>query len=123
MAEFAINGARQESTGFSPFYLTYGEEPITPIDRLNPQVGRDVPGVEKIVEAITEALRQAKENILKAQATQKKQVDKHKRNHGIGPGDLVLLDNRNLRLKGGKKLQARYIGPFRVIDKIGNDNF
>ena len=27
MAEFAINGARQESTGFSPFYLTYGEEP------------------------------------------------------------------------------------------------
>ena len=35
-------------------------------------------------------------------------------------GDRVLLSTRNLRLQGRKKFRARYAGPFRVIDRIGN---
>ena len=34
--------------------------------------------------------------------------------------DRVLLSTRNLRLQGPRKFRDRYVGPFRVIDRIGN---
>ena len=34
-------------------------------------------------------------------------------------GDQVLLDTRNLNLKGNKKLKARYVGPFVVTKLVG----
>ena len=33
LVEFAINSAKQESTGFSPFQLNYGRNPSSPLDR------------------------------------------------------------------------------------------
>ena len=33
--EMVINSLPNQSTGFSPFYLNYGHEPVTPIALLN----------------------------------------------------------------------------------------
>ena len=36
-------------------------------------------------------------------------------------GDRVLrVSTHNLRLQGPRKFRDRYVGPFRVIDRIGN---
>ena len=32
MVEFVINSSPSQSTGYTPFYLTYGYEPVTPLD-------------------------------------------------------------------------------------------
>ena len=36
MVEFAINSSPNRSTGFTPFYLNYGREPMVPADLLSP---------------------------------------------------------------------------------------
>lgn len=38
-------------------------------------------------------------------------------------GDLVGLSTKNLRLKGSRKLAPRFIGPFRVLQTIGNQAY
>ena len=35
-------------------------------------------------------------------------------------GDRVLLSTHNLRLQGPKIVRDRFVGPFRVIEHIGN---
>ena len=43
---------------------------------------------------------------------------------GYKVGDLVLLSTRNLKLKGTPgKLQKRFVGPFRVIETIGEQAY
>ena len=39
-------------------------------------------------------------------------------------GDLALLSTRNLRMKGGPaKLQCRFVGPFKIIEVIGQQAY
>ena len=58
--------------------------------------------------------------MLKAQATQKKYADAHRGDVQYQEGQQVLLNTRNLRLKGPRKLQDRFVGPFSVKRRVGN---
>ena len=50
--------------------------------------------------------------------------DKHRVDHSFQVGDKVWLYISKERLKGeGKKLKAIQYGPFKIIDKIGNNAF
>ena len=57
--------------------------------------------------------------LLRAQALQKRYADARRRDVNYNVGDLVLLATKNLRLQGPRKLQDRFVGPFRVLQKIG----
>ena len=57
--------------------------------------------------------------LLRAQASQKCYADARRRDINYNVGDLVLLATKNLRLQGPRKLQDRFVGPFRVLQKIG----
>ena len=62
----------------------------------------------------------ARENLDRSVRLQAKYYDKKHRDVGYKVGDLVLLSTRNLKLKGTpRKLQKRFVGPFRVIEAIG----
>ena len=65
---------------------------------------------------IREKVHQA---LLKAQATQKKYADRRRRPLAFETGAQVLLSTKNLRLKGPRKLQDRFVGPFTVMESIG----
>ena len=118
-AEFAINDSVNASTGFTPFFLNYGEHPK------NPLLGSPHTGPVKsldskaFTEAIADAVRSAKEHLRAAQDRQKATADKHRRDVTYAVGDKVLLSTKNLRLSGARKLMPRYVGPFSVTALIG----
>src|SRR4051812_38867894 len=96
VVEFAINNTYQESTKTTPYMLMYGVKPKMPIDQ-KITVKMDAPSAKKFITEMQEALHRARENILKAQEAQKRQSDKHRQSHKFKEGDLVLLNNKNLR--------------------------
>ena len=66
------------------------------------------------------ALRnQVHHSLLRAQASQKLYADARRRDVKYNVGDLVLLATKNLCLQGPRKLQDCFVGPFRVLQKIG----
>ena len=122
MAEFAINSTPNESTKFSPFQLMYGKIPQMPVDL----VDRDsvTPAAEEFISAMAGAVKEARENILKAQQGQKTQADKHRRDHQFKIGDRVRLSSKNLSLATGtRKLSPRWVGPYEILEKFGDNTF
>jgi hypothetical protein len=112
--EHSLNQAPNASTGFSPFYLMYGYDPVTP-----PVLGKrdcsKVQSVEDMVTSMSADLQSARQHLLKAQQQQKQQADKHRRQVRFAVGDAVLLSTENVVIKGAaKKFKPRWCGPFTV---------
>ena len=122
--EFAINSAVQSSTGFSPFYLNYGEDPMTPV-RLLAARGDNVPAVSEFLTRLDAALGQARQNISKAQQQQAAQANRHRRSQRFEIGDSVLLGTEHLRRHeaAGYKLRGRFAGPFSISKVIGDNAY
>ena len=57
--------------------------------------------------------------LLRAQASQKRYADARRHDVNFNVVDLVLLATKNLRLQGPRKLQDRFVGPFKVLQRIG----
>ena len=66
-------------------------------------------------------MRNAKACLRAAQQRQKSYADSRRREDSFAVGASVLLSTKNLRLKapGVRKLLPRFIGPFRVLRRIG----
>lgn len=118
LAEFAINDSVSPSTGYSPFYLAYGEHPLSPIDVAAEVV---VPAAQSFTQHMAEAIQHAKSKLQEAQLRQAQQVNKHRRDVQLKPGDKVRLSTSNLHLPSSmsKKLTAKYLGPFTVEKPVG----
>ena len=115
--ELAINSTINDSMGYSPFYVASGQEATKPADLLeglspNPAAGNFANRIATIYHVVRTRLE-------KAQASQKYQVDKRRRDASFQVGDHVLLDTRNLALPETRKLADRYVGPFRITAKVG----
>ena len=63
-----------------------------------------------------------KEELLKSQERQAKYYNQRHQLKLFKQGNLVKLSTRNLRLKD-RKLQPRWIGPFRVLQQIGSQAY
>jgi hypothetical protein len=115
--EHSLNQAVNASTGFSPFYLMYGYDPVTP-----PILGKrecsKVQSVDEMVHNMSADLQSAREHLLKAQQQQKKYADKHRRHVQFSVGDEVLLSTENVVIKdANKKFKPRWCGPF-VVEAV-----
>lgn len=126
-AELAINNARNETTGLSPFYMFYGRESRLPLDlALAPLTkARANPSAADALARWRAALVRAQETTKSMQARQKKYADARRRPLTFAVGDRVLLATANLKLVGemkrARKFTERYVGPYRV-KKVINDN-
>ena len=114
--EFAINNVRNDSTGQSPFYLTYGYHPLTPATM---NYDTTVPAAEELHKQLTRELERATALLKSAQQRQKYYYDRSRRVHLFTEGDMVLLSTKNIGLPGTNKLLPKYIGPFKVLQRIG----
>ncbi|MGQ3285828.1 RNase H-like domain-containing protein [Bosea sp. (in: a-proteobacteria)] len=120
LAEFAVNNAKQASTGHSPFYLNYGRHPATPFYR-DLKLTTDIPVATERAEVIRTALKHAQVAIEAAQQRQAATYDVGKVDQNFNPGQQVLLNTKNLRSGPHQKLLPRWLGPFTVIEHVGRN--
>ena len=120
---FAINNAKQTSTGFSPFYLNYGRHPHTPFSREVAEYYKlsdiVVPAATTQADKIRTAISLAKISIATAQNRQKQYYDKNKAPTTFKQGDYVYLNATNLRRGAGKKLLPKHLGPYPITRMVG----
>jgi hypothetical protein len=118
VCEFAINRAHQESIGTSPFYLTYGCTPQTP---LSVQLEAASPIASDWVQTVHQTLGLARQALAGAQQRQKDYANLSRRDVEHSIGDKVMLKTKNLTLKpaGSRKLWPRFVGPFAITARIG----
>ena len=124
--ELAVNNAKQASTGFSPFYLNYGQEVVLPLDRaVAGLLPPNNPTAIDRIQQLKSALSEAQANIEKAQKRQSKYANQHRRDVQFKVGDQVLLSTKHLKLVGAdkqtSKFACQYLGPFR-IKRVVNPN-
>ena len=125
-AELAVNNSVQASTGFSAFYLNYGQEVLLPLDQaianLRPSSN---PEAMSRIRRLKSDLDRAREHIERAQKRQVKYADQHRRDITFVVGDKVLLSTDHLKMVGSDtrtpKFASKYIGPF-VIKRVVNAN-
>ena len=121
LAEFSYNNSHHSSIGMPPFELLYGRRCRTPI--CWGEVGQQVMGSTEIVLQTTEQIQQVRQRLLTTQSRQKSYADRRRSELEFQVGDLVLLKvspwKGVIRFRKRGKLGPRYIGPFRVIARVG----
>ena len=115
--QFAINNSWHESVQNTPFFLNYGQHPLTPATVGLPA---KAPEAHQFVKGIERAMQSARENMARAQERAARNADRSRAEVTIKPGDQVLLDMRTVvkRLVGVRKLSERWAGPFKVLDLV-----
>ncbi|GJP49384.1 hypothetical protein CLOM_g8601 [Closterium sp. NIES-68] len=112
LIESAYNNAPSATTTQSPFFLNYVIDPTTP---LSPTIENPAPRSHQFVENLRQSQQKAAVAILKANQRAKQQADRRRRDLTLVPGQLVLLDTRNLGIPLPNKLRPRFCGPFRIL--------
>jgi hypothetical protein len=126
--EMAYNNSKQESTGFTPHYLNFGQEMRLPLDGAIPpsSIDNTNPEASQRIERLKQDIASAKKNILVAQDRQSKYADQHRRDVAFRVGDRVLLSVEHLQVVGdgrSPKLQSKYIGPFAITRVVGSNAY
>ncbi|GKV24657.1 hypothetical protein SLEP1_g34241 [Rubroshorea leprosula] len=121
MAEFAYNNSYQSSIRMAPFEALYGRRCRSPVCWT--EVGeRSILGLE-LVQQSSEIVQLIKERLPAAQSRQKSYADKRRRDLEFEVGDHVFLKVSPTRgvLRFGiqGKLSPRYIGPYPILERIG----
>jgi hypothetical protein len=127
--QHAYNWAKHSSTQTSPFEAYFGYFPKSPLDLF---FGKDVAidghydidRTKKFIEQIQLVHQMVQEQLEKSQAKYKTRHDKHHVGHSFQVGDEVWIYISKERLKGeSKKLKPIRYGPFKILEKIGNNAF
>ena len=128
LLEFAYNSSVNTVTGKTPFFLNNGTEPLRPIDLELPVGASNIAALEDIHKNLEGARKAASLAVAKAQEKMKKWIDGKRRDVQFQVGDQVLLSAANLKLpptpgSESYKLNEKYVGPFKVLEKLSDVNY
>ncbi|GJZ50457.1 putative nucleotidyltransferase, ribonuclease H [Tanacetum coccineum] len=125
LVEFAYNNSWHASIKAAPFELLYGRKCRAPI--CWDEVGERLIEGPELIEITNEKVAVAKEKLKEARSRQKSYADKHRRDLEFQAGDRVFLKVSPFRgvkrfgIKG--KLSPRFIGPFEILERIGEVSY
>jgi len=121
--EFAINMARSESTGYSPFFLNTGRMPRAMI--WDAPEEDEYPSVKAYAQRMKLALTAAHDALLTARVKQTMQANKRRRTCPLVVGNLVYISTKNISFPKGtsRKLVPKFVGPYKIIQDFGNYSF
>ncbi|ORY18077.1 hypothetical protein BCR33DRAFT_642746, partial [Rhizoclosmatium globosum] len=131
MALWSIRVTINRATGYSPYELCFGQEPVLPMEFLIESFAviewRDMTTQEllearfRILERKPEDLQLARERIERAREQRANQFNREHRlrpdSESIEEGDMVIVRDSKLDTIAGGKLRWRYFGPFWVFAK------
>ncbi|GFT65312.1 transposon Tf2-8 polyprotein [Trichonephila clavipes] len=117
---FAYNTAKQETTGFTPFYLLHGREAETTLDTMLPFCPNDFDdnNITKIAARAEESRQLARVHILRAQDKDRRRYDSKHQMVSYAPGDLVWVYTPVRKVGLSEKLLRRYFGPYQVLRRL-----
>ena len=122
MAEFAYNNAKNASTGFTPFKLNYGYHPrVSYKEDLNPC--SKLKTAEELSSELQNLMAACQQNLHHAQELQKRAHNKGVKPRNYASGDKVWLSSKHLKTKRNRKLEAKFLGPFRVLHSVGKQAY
>ncbi|XP_071739589.1 uncharacterized protein [Rutidosis leptorrhynchoides] len=125
LVEFAYNNSWQASIRMVPFEMLYGRKCRAPV--CWNEAGEKLIEGPELVRVTNEKVAIATNRLKEAQSRQKVYADKHRRSLEFVVGDKVFLKVspwkgvRHFGLKG--KLSPRYIGPFEILDRVGEVSY
>ncbi|KAJ0458184.1 putative nucleotidyltransferase, Ribonuclease H [Helianthus annuus] len=125
LVEFAYNNSWQASIGMAPFELLYGRKCRAPI--CWEEVGEKIIEGPELVQITNEKVAIAREKLKEAQSRQKSYADRHRRALEFNVGERVFLrvspckGVRRFGIKG--KLSPRFIGPFEILERVGEVSY
>jgi hypothetical protein len=120
-AEFSYNNSYQESLKMAPFEMLCGQRCQTPL--FWNETGERIVFGPNILQEVEKQVCMVRENLRVAQSRQKSYADHRRRELSIGVGDFVYLKVspmrglRHFKVRG--QLAARFIGPFKILEKRG----
>ena len=135
--EIAYNDSVNASTGYSPYFLCSGTNPILPLSLYAAPTFRTAQTVDKSVQEYIGRMRAdvafARVAMAEAQARQQKYANKSRRHIVFEVGDLVFLSEHHFKETTGsnlaqadgatKKLNALYRGPFKITEVISDVSY
>jgi hypothetical protein len=127
-AEYAMNSARNATTGKTPFSLVLQFDPETHLN-IEGVASEDTPNDAARLrsEQVADSLLHASEAQDLAERQIEKMVehyDKKRTEMFFNVGDKVLLSSKNIRmLRASKKLADQSLGPFTVLERIGKNAY
>ena len=111
---YGYNTVVNESTSFTPLELIIGSNPdLSLTSKLGYCPGRESPGPN-----LEEKRKIAYNNIIKSQKKNQLSNNEKRKPCKVEPSDQVLIFSVPLKMKKGGKLENRWIGPYRVIEKL-----
>ena len=122
LIEFTYNNSYQKTIGMAPYEALYGRKCRSPLHW--DEVGeRTILGPE-LVQQSAEVVKRVRERMATAQSRQKSYADHRRRDLEFDVGDHVFLKVAPMKgvVRFGKrgKLNPRYVGPFEILERIGN---
>lgn len=116
-AELAYNCTVHNTTGMTPFEVMIGENPLRAADlELQDLPPTTTPPMTRVFRQMVDKVAK---HIAAAQRRQKQYADQHRREEEFQEGELVWLSSRNMTPRGSPKLQPKYVGPYKIIQRIG----
>ena len=98
--EMVVNSLPNRSTGYSPFFLMYSYHPVLLVELLKGDESTNVETLSKFLKRTQEVWSNARVQMEKVVATQKKYYDQKHWDVQFTIGDSVLMNTQNLRFKG-----------------------
>ena len=118
---FAYNTSVHASLKETPFYLLFGHDAMQPDLIEGQERYRDaIHPTDIFLNRWFKAKKAARIALGKAQLTQKEYYDRNVQEEDISEGNLVLLRDHRA---GTGKFEPRWLGPFKVIKVLSNENY
>ncbi|UYV70499.1 K02A2.6-like [Cordylochernes scorpioides] len=117
---FAYNTAKQEATGYTPFFLVHAREAETYIDAVLPYLPDEISNdyVGELVTRAEEARQLSRSRLLQSQAKDRRLYDQKHTPVYYQKNDLVWVFTPIRKVGLSEKLLKRYFGPYKVTKKL-----
>lgn len=121
---WAYRAQPHSTIGYSPFYMTHGRDMTGPGDKeLSAYLGnKHEPTeakefVDKLASRLRKIHKEVRRKIKDGRNVQRQYHDRGTKRIEYKPGDLVYWR----KMKKGKKLSEKWLGPYRVLEKLTNE--